>query len=32
MTGKITTMPGLPPNPQSEFMDVDKAGNIVGLS
>jgi formate--tetrahydrofolate ligase len=32
MTGKITTMPGLPPNPQSEFMDVDKNGNISGLS
>jgi formate--tetrahydrofolate ligase len=32
MTGKITTMPGLPPNPQSEFMDVDKNGNIKGLS
>jgi len=31
MTGKITTMPGLPGNPQSEFMDVDKNGNIVGL-
>ncbi len=32
MTGKITTMPGLPPNPQSEHMDVDKNGNIIGLS
>jgi len=32
MTGKITTMPGLPPNPQSEFMDVDKNGNIIGLA
>jgi formate--tetrahydrofolate ligase len=32
MTGKITTMPGLPPKPQSEFMDVDKNGNIIGLS
>jgi formate--tetrahydrofolate ligase len=31
MTGKITTMPGLPPNPQSEFMDIDKNGNIIGL-
>jgi formate--tetrahydrofolate ligase len=31
MTGKITTMPGLPQNPQSEFMDIDKNGNIVGL-
>jgi len=32
MTGKITTMPGLPRTPQSEFMDVDKNGNIIGLS
>ena len=32
MTGKITTMPGLPPHPQSEFMDIDKNGNIIGLS
>jgi formate--tetrahydrofolate ligase len=32
MTGKITTMPGLPPNPQSESMDIDKNGNIIGLS
>ncbi|PNX47636.1 MAG: formate--tetrahydrofolate ligase [Thermoplasmata archaeon M11B2D] len=32
MTGKITTMPGLPPRPQSEFMDIDKNGNIKGLS
>jgi formate--tetrahydrofolate ligase len=32
MTGKITTMPGLPPHPQSEYMDVDKNGNITGLS
>jgi formate--tetrahydrofolate ligase len=32
MTGKITTMPGLPANPQSEFMDIDKKGNVVGLS
>lgn len=32
MTGKITTMPGLPPNPQSECMDIDKNGNIVGLA
>jgi formate--tetrahydrofolate ligase len=31
MTGKITTMPGLPPRPQSEFMDIDKNGNIIGL-
>jgi len=32
MTGKITTMPGLPPNPQSEHLDVDKNGVIIGLS
>jgi formate--tetrahydrofolate ligase len=32
MTGKITTMPGLPPNPQSERMDIDKNGHIKGLS
>jgi formate--tetrahydrofolate ligase len=32
MTGKITTMPGLPPHPQSECMDIDKNGNIIGLS
>jgi formate--tetrahydrofolate ligase len=31
MTGKITTMPGLPAKPQSEFMDVDKNGRIVGV-
>ncbi|MBN1280282.1 MAG: formate--tetrahydrofolate ligase [Candidatus Thermoplasmatota archaeon] len=31
MTGKITTMPGLPPTPQSELMDIDKDGNIQGL-
>ena len=31
MTGKITTMPGLPAKPQSEFMDVDKNGRIVGI-
>lgn len=32
MTGKITTMPGLPPKPQSEDMDIDANGNIKGLS
>ncbi|HVQ01565.1 MAG TPA: formate--tetrahydrofolate ligase [Candidatus Thermoplasmatota archaeon] len=31
MTGKITTMPGLPAKPQSEFMDVDKNGRIIGI-
>lgn len=32
MTGKVTTMPGLPQKPQSERMDIDKNGNITGLS
>jgi len=31
MTGKITTMPGLPPNPASEKIDIDEKGNIYGL-
>jgi formate--tetrahydrofolate ligase len=31
LTGKITTMPGLPPNPASEKIDIDDKGNIVGL-
>jgi formate--tetrahydrofolate ligase len=31
MTGKITTMPGLPPNPTSEKIDIDEKGNIYGL-
>jgi len=31
MTGKITTMPGLPPTPASEHMDIDNNGNIIGL-
>ena len=31
MTGKITTMPGLPETPMSNFIDVDKSGNIKGL-
>jgi len=31
MTGKITTMPGLPPTPTSEKMNIDKKGKIVGL-
>ena len=31
MTGKITTMPGLPPKPMSELMDIDKNGNVSGL-
>ena len=31
MTGKITTMPGLPAKPSSESFDIDKKGNIFGL-
>ena len=31
MTGKITTMPGLPATPMSDFIDVDDRGNIKGL-
>jgi len=31
MTGKITTMPGLPKNPISENIDIDDEGNISGL-
>ncbi len=32
MTGKITTMPGLPVHPLSEYIDIDLNGNIIGLS
>jgi len=31
MTGKITTMPGLPAIPISEQVDIDNFGNITGL-
>ena len=31
MTGKITTMPGLPKKPISENIDIDEKGNITGL-
>jgi formate--tetrahydrofolate ligase len=31
MTGKITTMPGLPAKPSSEKIDIDDDGNIAGL-
>ncbi len=31
MTGKITTMPGLPPKPKSEIMDINSNGDITGL-
>ncbi len=31
MTGKITTMPGLPVKPISENIDIDEKGNVSGL-
>jgi len=31
MTGKITTMPGLPKKPTSESIDIDNKGDISGL-
>lgn len=31
LTGDIITMPGLPKHPQSEVIDIDENGNIVGL-
>jgi formate--tetrahydrofolate ligase len=31
ITGKITTMPGLPGKPQAERMDIDESGRITGL-
>lgn len=31
LTGDIITMPGLPKHPQSEVIDIDANGNIVGL-
>lgn len=31
MTGKITTMPGLPARPMSERIDIDDVGKIIGL-
>jgi formate--tetrahydrofolate ligase len=31
MTGKITTMPGLPAKPHSEDINIDDEGNISGL-
>jgi len=31
MTGKITTMPGLPPKPTSETIDLDDNGEVTGL-
>jgi formate--tetrahydrofolate ligase len=32
LCGEIQTMPGLPRRPAAELIDVDAAGNIVGLS
>jgi len=32
LLGEMTTMPGLPTNPAGERIDIDKDGNIVGLS
>ncbi len=32
IAGEIMTMPGLPRKPAAEFIDMDDAGNIVGLS
>ena len=31
LTGKITTMPGLPAKPTSETMDINDNGDITGL-
>ena len=31
ITGKITTMPGLPARPAAEIIDVDEEGNIIGI-
>jgi len=31
VTGKITTMPGLPLKPSAENIDVDDKGNIIGI-
>lgn len=32
ITGDLMTMPGLPKHPAAEHIDIDAAGNIVGLS
>jgi len=32
ITGKITTMPGLPAKPNAEKIDVDESGKITGIS
>jgi len=31
ITGKITTMPGLPAKPAAEKIDIDEEGNIIGI-
>ena len=31
LTGSVMTMPGLPKVPAANNMDIDEAGNIVGL-
>lgn len=31
ITGKITTMPGLPAKPAAEKIDIDGEGNIIGI-
>jgi formate--tetrahydrofolate ligase len=31
LTGEISTMPGLPPEPAAERIDVDNTGKISGL-
>ncbi len=31
ITGKITTMPGLPAKPAAEKIDIDENGNIIGI-
>ena len=31
ITGEIMTMPGLPKRPAAEQIDMDEAGNIIGL-
>ncbi|MFT7283206.1 MAG: formate--tetrahydrofolate ligase, partial [Cyclobacteriaceae bacterium] len=32
ITGKMLRMPGLPPEPSAEFIDIDENGTVVGLS
>ena len=30
--GDVMTMPGLPTEPASQFMDIDENGNLIGLN